>query len=186
MPASRIFRDKQSRRLFEELRSIKASCATTYEELERMHKEILTCKRLWVFTEITLHSVVYSYMQPVYVLISVRIATPQNSNFEHSEQYFLAVIINRLGFKSLLALPAIFIIWYAIITQWAWDNMSPFWQQVTTNFSFVFIWFKRSIQIGSTIFSYKICCQVWYYSIILLHVPFSFTFRVINLCFLFQ
>jgi len=49
-------------------------------------------------------------MQPVYVLISVRIATPQNSNFEHSEQYFLSVIINRLGFKSLLALPAIFII----------------------------------------------------------------------------
>lgn len=46
-PASRIFRDRQSKRLFEELHQMKASCATTYEELERMHKEVLLCKRLW-------------------------------------------------------------------------------------------------------------------------------------------
>lgn len=46
VPASRIFRDRQSKRLFEELHQMKASCATTYEELERMHREVLLCKRL--------------------------------------------------------------------------------------------------------------------------------------------
>ena len=46
VPASRIFRDRQSKRLFEELHQMKASCATTYEELVRMHREVLLCKRL--------------------------------------------------------------------------------------------------------------------------------------------
>jgi len=46
VPASRIFRDRQTKRLFEELHQIRASCATSYEELERMHKEVLLCKRL--------------------------------------------------------------------------------------------------------------------------------------------
>ena len=45
-PASRIFRDRQTKRLFEELHQIRASCANGYEELERMHKEVLLCKRL--------------------------------------------------------------------------------------------------------------------------------------------
>lgn len=38
---SRVFRERQSRRMFEELQQLKSSCARTYEELETMHAEVL-------------------------------------------------------------------------------------------------------------------------------------------------
>ena len=44
VPMSRIFRERQSRRMFEDLQSLKGSCARTYEELELMHAEILLNK----------------------------------------------------------------------------------------------------------------------------------------------
>ena len=34
---SRVFRERQSRRMFEDLQNLKGSCAKTYEELEQMH-----------------------------------------------------------------------------------------------------------------------------------------------------
>lgn len=37
VPMSRIFRERQSRRMFEDLQNLKGSCAKTYEELEHMH-----------------------------------------------------------------------------------------------------------------------------------------------------
>ena len=44
-PASRIFRERQSRRMFEDIKRMKASCAETYEELEALHREILLVKK---------------------------------------------------------------------------------------------------------------------------------------------
>lgn len=41
---SRVFRERQSRRVFEELQQLKSSCARTYEELEAMHTEVLMGK----------------------------------------------------------------------------------------------------------------------------------------------
>lgn len=45
MPASRLFRERQSRRMFEDLKRVKASFAQTYEELESMHREVLLRKK---------------------------------------------------------------------------------------------------------------------------------------------
>lgn len=45
VPASRIFRERQSRRMFEDLKRVKASFAETYEELESMHREVLLRKK---------------------------------------------------------------------------------------------------------------------------------------------
>ena len=44
IPMSRVFRERQSRRMFDDLTSLKGSCAKTYEELEQMHAEILLGK----------------------------------------------------------------------------------------------------------------------------------------------
>ena len=41
---SRVFRERQSRRVFEELQQLKSSCARAYEELEAMHTEVLMGK----------------------------------------------------------------------------------------------------------------------------------------------
>lgn len=41
VPMSRVFRERQSRRIFDDLQSMKTSCAKTYEELELMHAEVL-------------------------------------------------------------------------------------------------------------------------------------------------
>ena len=45
VPASRVFRERQSRRMFDDLKRMKASCAQTYEELEALHREVLLMKR---------------------------------------------------------------------------------------------------------------------------------------------
>jgi hypothetical protein len=45
IPASRVFRERQSRRMFEELKRVKGSCAQTYEDLEQMHREVLLMKK---------------------------------------------------------------------------------------------------------------------------------------------
>ena len=44
VPLSRVFRERQSRRMFDEMQSLKGSCAKTYEELEQMHAEVLLGK----------------------------------------------------------------------------------------------------------------------------------------------
>ena len=41
VPMSRIFRERQSRRMFDDLQNLKSGCAKTYEELELMHTEVL-------------------------------------------------------------------------------------------------------------------------------------------------
>lgn len=41
VPMSRVFRERQSRRMYDDLQSLKTSCARTYEELEMMHAEVL-------------------------------------------------------------------------------------------------------------------------------------------------
>jgi hypothetical protein len=45
IPASRIFRERQSRRMFEDIKRMKISCAETYEELEALHREVLLVKK---------------------------------------------------------------------------------------------------------------------------------------------
>ena len=44
VPMSRVFRERQSRRMFEDLQNLKGSCAKTYEELEQMHAQVLLSK----------------------------------------------------------------------------------------------------------------------------------------------
>ena len=41
MPYSRVFKEKQCKRMFEQIQSIKSTYASTYEELEAMHTNLL-------------------------------------------------------------------------------------------------------------------------------------------------
>jgi len=43
---SRLFREKQSRRMFEQLHKLRGAFAQTYEELEQIHREQLLGKRI--------------------------------------------------------------------------------------------------------------------------------------------
>ena len=40
-----MFRERQSRRMFDELKRVKLSCAQTYEDLEQMHRDVLLMKK---------------------------------------------------------------------------------------------------------------------------------------------
>jgi hypothetical protein len=44
MQYSRVFREKQSRRMFDQLQKIRGGMAKTYEELEAMHRDLLIGK----------------------------------------------------------------------------------------------------------------------------------------------
>lgn len=44
MQYSRVFREKQSRRMFDQLKKIKGGYAKTYDELEAMHRDLLIGK----------------------------------------------------------------------------------------------------------------------------------------------
>ena len=41
MPYSRIFKERQCKRMFDQIQNIKFSYANTYEELEAMHAQLL-------------------------------------------------------------------------------------------------------------------------------------------------
>ena len=47
IPASRIFRERQQKMMFDDLKRVKASYASTYEELELMHKQVLLNKKYY-------------------------------------------------------------------------------------------------------------------------------------------
>lgn len=51
--ASRVFRERQSRRMFEDIKRMKVSCAETYEELEALHREVLLVKKHWVILKLS-------------------------------------------------------------------------------------------------------------------------------------
>ena len=50
MQYSRIFREKQTKRMFDQLQQIKGQYAKTYEELEAMHVNLLLSKINWNLT----------------------------------------------------------------------------------------------------------------------------------------
>ena len=54
--ASRVFRERQSRRMFEDIKRMKVSCAETYEELEALHREVLLVKKHWVILKLSTSS----------------------------------------------------------------------------------------------------------------------------------